>query len=114
MPGLPSENGLEGPSNDQNMSSVNLLNLPGTTCIRFPSGASTPLNQAGMKIHPARFPTALPEFFIKLLTDGGDIVVDPFSGSNTCGSAAQQLGRKWIAMELLPEYLEASKFRFGD
>lgn len=69
--------------------------------------------ESGNKIHPARFPAALPEFFIKLLTDEGDLVVDPFAGSNTAGSAAERLGRRWIGMELLEEYLEASKFRFS-
>ena len=69
--------------------------------------------EAGIKIHPARFPAALPEFFIKLLTDEGDLVVDPFAGSNTAGAVAEQFGRRWIGMELLDEYLEASKFRFG-
>ncbi|MFO1319070.1 MAG: site-specific DNA-methyltransferase [Burkholderiales bacterium] len=69
--------------------------------------------EEGIKIHPARFPAALPEFFIRLLTDEGDIVVDPFAGSNTAGAVAEQLGRKWLAIELLDEYLEASKFRFG-
>jgi site-specific DNA-methyltransferase (cytosine-N4-specific) len=68
---------------------------------------------AGIKIHPARFPAALPEFFIKLLTDEGDIVVDPFAGSNTSGAVAERLGRRWLAMELSKEYLEASKFRFN-
>lgn len=69
--------------------------------------------EAGIKIHPARFPASLPEFFVKLLTDEGDLVVDPFSGSNTAGFVAEQLERRWIAMELIEEYLEASKFRFG-
>ncbi len=46
----------------------------------------------------ARFPTAF-EFFIKLLTDQDDIVVDTFAGSNTTGMVAEDLGRKWIAME---------------
>jgi len=69
--------------------------------------------EAGIKIHPARFPAALPEFFIKLLTDEGDLVVDPFAGSNTAGKVAEMLGRRWIGMELVEEYLEASKFRFG-
>ena len=68
---------------------------------------------AGAKIHPARFPAALPEFFVKLLTDEGDLVVDPFAGSNTAGAVAERLGRRWVAMELLEEYLEASKFRFS-
>lgn len=69
--------------------------------------------EASIKIHPARFPTALPDFFIKLLTDEGDLVVDPFAGSNTAGMVAERLGRRWIGIELLEEYLEASKFRFG-
>lgn len=69
--------------------------------------------EAGLKIHPARFPAALPEFFVKLLTDEGDLVVDPFAGSNTAGFVAEQLGRRWIGLDLVEEYLEASKFRFG-
>ena len=44
--------------------------------------------EIGLKIHPARFPAALPEFFIKLLTDEDDIVYDPFAGSNTTGAVA--------------------------
>jgi site-specific DNA-methyltransferase (cytosine-N4-specific) len=68
--------------------------------------------QHGLKIHPARFPAALPEFFIKLLTDTGDIVIDPFAGSNTTGAVAELLDRRWIAYEQVAEYLEASKFRF--
>lgn len=70
--------------------------------------------ESGMNIHPARFPSALPEFFIKLLTDDGDLVVDPFAGSNTAGAVAERLGRRWLAMELLEDYLEASKFRFDE
>lgn len=69
--------------------------------------------EAGIRIHPARFPAALPEFFVKLLTDEGDVVLDPFAGSNTLGAVAEQLDRRWIAMELVEDYLKASKFRFG-
>jgi site-specific DNA-methyltransferase (cytosine-N4-specific) len=67
---------------------------------------------AGLKIHPARFPSQLPEFFIKLLTDPGDLIVDPFAGSNTTGAVAESLGRRWIAIDQVPEYLLASSFRF--
>jgi len=70
--------------------------------------------EAGIPIHPARFPSALPAFFLKMLTDEGDVCVDFFAGSNTTGATAEKLGRRWIAMELIPEYLDASKFRFGD
>jgi len=70
--------------------------------------------EAGIKIHPARFPAQLPEFFIKLLTDEYDIVIDPFAGSNTMGMVAENLNRRWIAIEQSNEYLEASKFRFDN
>jgi DNA modification methylase len=68
----------------------------------------------GIKIHPARFPALLPKFFIKLLTDANDLVVDPFAGSNTTGAVAESLNRRWIASEAIEEYLEASTFRFED
>jgi len=67
---------------------------------------------AGIAPHPARFPGSLPEFFIRLLTDEGDRVLDPFAGSNVTGEAAEGLGRRWWAIELVPEYLEGSKLRF--
>lgn len=66
-----------------------------------------------MQPHPARYPIELPSFFIKFLTDKGDLVFDPFGGSNVTGQAAERLKRKWITFEIVPEYLEASKFRFN-
>lgn len=68
--------------------------------------------QAGVKVHPARFPPAFPEFFLKFLTDEGDLVFDPFAGSNTTGYVAERMKRRWIASELSEEYLKGSKFRF--
>jgi site-specific DNA-methyltransferase (cytosine-N4-specific) len=68
---------------------------------------------AGLKIHPARFPAALPEFFINLLTEPDDLVLDPFAGSNTTGAVADRLERRWVAIELDETYIRASQFRFG-
>lgn len=68
--------------------------------------------EAGIKIHPARFPSSLPRFFIKLLTETNDLVLDPFAGSNTTGYVAEQLGRRWLAGEAIEEYLRASVHRF--
>lgn len=65
-----------------------------------------------LKGHPARFPIQLPEFFIKFLTKPGDLVVDIFSGSNTTGLAAERLGRRWLAFDLMKEYVANSSFRF--
>jgi len=70
--------------------------------------------EAGLKIHPARFPAVLPEFFIKMLTEPEDIVIDPFAGSNTAGMVAEALDRRWIAIDMEESYLEASKFRFDE
>lgn len=66
----------------------------------------------GIKPHPARFPAALPEFFIKLLTNPDDYVLDIFAGSNTTGAIAERLGRRWLAFEIKEDYLESSAVRF--
>ena len=67
----------------------------------------------GLKQHPARFPAALPEFFVKLLTDEFDVVLDPFAGSNTTGAVCEQLKRKWLAFDSSPEYVAGSVHRFA-
>jgi len=67
-----------------------------------------------VKAHPARFPVALPEFFIKLLTEPDDLVVDIFAGSNTVGEAADRLRRRWLVTDLRRDYVAASVFRFLD
>ena len=62
--------------------------------------------------HPARFPEALPKFFIRLLTEPDDLVVDVFAGSNTTGAVAEAEGRRWLAFEERTDYVAASAFRF--
>jgi site-specific DNA-methyltransferase (cytosine-N4-specific) len=68
----------------------------------------------GAQQHPARFPAKLPEFFIRLLTDPGDLVVDIFAGSNTTGAVAETERRRWAAFDLSLEYMAGSAFRFVD
>lgn len=65
-------------------------------------------------VHPARMPIGLVSFFIQYLTDEGDLVLDPFAGSNTTGFAAELLNRNWISIELQESYIEQSKIRFED
>jgi DNA modification methylase len=72
----------------------------------------TGCKKAGIKPHPAKFPVKFAEFFIKFMTNEGDIVFDPFAGSNTTGYVAEILNRYWLAFELEESYLEGSKFRF--
>ena len=58
------------------------------------------------------FPTALPEFFIRMLTDEGDTVLDPFGGSNTTGWVAESLERRWVTIDVEEDYVENSRFRW--
>jgi len=67
----------------------------------------------GQKAHPARFPAALPEFYIKFLTRPGDLVVDPFAGSNMTGAVAERLQRCWLSFEIESKYVDNSRLRFG-
>jgi len=59
-----------------------------------------------VKPHPARFPKALPEFLIRLCTEKGDTVLDPFAGSNMTGYVAESMERQWIAIDENREYLK--------
>jgi len=89
----------------------NLLQIPNT---ESNSSYLRLAKMVGLNGHPARFPLALPEFFVKFLTDDGDLVLDIFAGSNTTGKAAERFGRRWIAMELDADYVAGSALRFMD
>lgn len=89
----------------------NLLSFPNSESNgRYVKGCKA----VSVKAHPARFPSKLPEFFVKMLTEPEDTVVDIFSGSNTTGEVAEKLGRRWMAFEENREYVAASAFRFTD
>ena len=63
-------------------------------------------------IHPARFPAQVPEYFIRMLTDPGEMVLDPFAGSCVTGAVAEATRRKWICCELSERYLQGAISRF--
>jgi len=66
----------------------------------------------GIIPHPARFPREIPEFFIRMLTEVGDLVVDPFCGSCATGEAAERTRREWICCDLVEDYLKGALGRF--
>lgn len=68
--------------------------------------------ELGIKAHPARFPIDLPGYFIQMLTNRGDMVVDPFAGSCTTGEAAELMGREWLCVEQEGTYLKGAEGRF--
>jgi DNA modification methylase len=87
----------------------NLLALPNTESnsyyLRY-------CKEQGLAPHPARFPIDLPLFFMRMLTDKGDIVFDPFAGSCVTGEAAERLERRWICSDNVEEYLQGALGRF--
>ncbi|MES2683054.1 MAG: site-specific DNA-methyltransferase [Pseudomonadota bacterium] len=89
----------------------NLLSFPNTESNGFYMGACKLVSADS---HPARFPAKLPEFFIRMLTDPDDLVLDIFAGSNTTGQVAEAEGRQWLAFEQRQDYLASSAFRFLD
>ena len=88
---------------------ANLLQIPNSESNGVYLGACKAL---GIKAHPARFPAKLPQFFIRMLTEPRDLVVDIFAGSNTTGMVAEQEGRRWMGFDERRDFLAASAFRF--
>lgn len=88
----------------------NLIAIPNT---ESNSGYMRYCKDNAIKAHPARFPAALPEYFIRMVTDPDDLVFDPFAGSCMTGEVAERLGRKWVCAELIESYLEGAKGRFA-
>lgn len=64
--------------------------------------------------HPARMPIDMAAFMIQFLTEPGDLVLDPFAGSNTTGAAAEMLDRRWVSIEAQEAYIDGSQSRFGN
>jgi DNA modification methylase len=89
----------------------NLLQIPNTDSNSHYLRMCKVLGKPG---HPARFPVELPRFFIKFLTDPGDVVVDIFSGSNTTGFACEIMGRRWLSIEQERDSATLSAVRFLD
>lgn len=68
----------------------------------------------GLNPHPARFPAELPEYFVRMLTDEKDLVIDPFAGSCVTGDVCDKIKRKWVCIDLVEEYLQGAMARFNN
>jgi len=69
-------------------------------------------NDNNIKPHPARFPLEIPEYFVRMLTDKGDFIIDPFAGSCVTGKVCETLGRKWMCIDLVEDYFKGGMARF--
>lgn len=74
----------------------------------------TACRKKNMVPHPARMSGGLVNFFIEFLTVESDLILDPFSGSNTTGYCAEVLQRKWISFEIKEDYIQQAITRFSE
>ncbi len=75
----------------------------------YPDNVLYLATECNNKNHSVAFPDALPEWFIKLFTNEGDVVLDPFMGSGTTVIVAHRMGRNTIGIDIIPEYIEMVK-----
>lgn len=78
----------------------------------YPTNVLTLATECNNKNHSAAFPDGLPEWFIKLFTKEGDLVLDPFMGSGTSIIVAERLLRNGIGIDIKPEFVEMVKAHF--
>ena len=77
--------------------------------LAYPTNVLHLATECSNRNHSATFPQTLPEWFIKLFTQEGDTILDPFAGSGTTLFAARHLGRHAIGIEIQKEYCEMAK-----
>jgi DNA modification methylase len=64
--------------------------------------------------HQTQKPLALMELLVRLLSDPGELILDPFAGSGTTGVAALRLGRRLVGWEMNPDYVEMARRRLAN
>jgi len=87
------------------------FNNKGKVLHDFIETSVTPGNERKFGKHPTQKPVQLMYHFIDILSDEGDVVLDPFMGSGTSGVAAKRLKRSFVGIELSEEYFAISKLR---
>lgn len=68
----------------------------------------------GLPAHGAPMPKAIYDFWIKFLSEEGDFCADIFAGRLTLGKSCEELGRRWVVIEQILEYVRAGAERFVD
>ncbi len=74
----------------------------------YPSNVLHMATECYNQQHSAVFPVALPEWFIRLFTQPGDLILDPFNGSGTTCVAATRLDRNYVGIDTNREYCEVA------
>ena len=80
----------------------------------YPTNVIHMATECSNRNHSAVFPLELPKWFIKLFTQPGDFVLDPFIGSGTTALAAIELGRNYVGVDVNQEYVQLSQSRVSE
>jgi DNA modification methylase len=80
----------------------------------YPTNVLHMATECSNRAHSAVFPVGIPEWFIKLFTDEGDLVLDPFMGSGTTAMAARALRRDYVGIEIIADYVAEAKARLAE
>lgn len=88
----------------------NVSNWLGRTMV-YPTNVIHMATECSNRNHSATFPVELPAWFIKLFTQPGDVVLDPFMGSGTTALAGIQQGRNFVGIDISKEYVELARKR---
>lgn len=80
----------------------------------FPKNIIKIGSESAYQGHPAPYPVAFAEWFVKGYSNPGDLVYDPFGGGGTTAAAAQKHGRRWIMTEIHEEYIRLAEKRLAD
>jgi DNA modification methylase len=96
-----------------NRKTTGTFNNEGKAIHDFVECATAPPSERKHGKHPTQKPVKLMEFFIKALTNEGEIILDPFMGSGSTGVAALQLNRFFIGAETNPNYFDIAKERMA-
>lgn len=98
------------PSNDQSDCEIAWTNALGSArivrCLWNGGGSLLAENGPARSIHPAQKPLAVMLEVVSMVTDPGDLILDPFAGSGTTGVACLRLGRRFIGIEKDPTYFQ--------
>lgn len=107
-------NSVEGWIYFTNITRTGTFNNNGTAIHDYIESSVTPKNEKIYGGHPTQKPEKVIQHFVELLSNPGEVVMDPFMGSGTTGVVAKKLGRDFIGIELQEDYFDISLKRISD